>query len=238
HPLELTMAGESNLPLRFVRVKGRVGGAWQPWIDITTTPPATFDYDGYRASDCGNNGKIRLRAIDSVLMAARAGTWVALIDLVAENTRSLTDAGTFQASITVPVVVEVSGLTDIILSYAGTGDLVDTRSFCIYANNAVPESVDVTISSLNGTGQFALNGVVFGGTVPYSLEFDNAASGTSWQTVTEGAALTGQNVTGGALSALGGCSNVQLRLTAQAAQLQAAVTDSYADTITILVTPI
>ncbi len=150
-----------------------------------------------------------------------------MVSAAEDGTLGATSTGSLDVLVSIADRVQISGLDDIDLgAYSGSGELTGSDSFCVYRNGT--GLYDVEISSANadggafrmvsGTDNFLTYTVTFAGeAVSSGEEIEGAGHSTS--------------VT------CGGGTNTTLAVSVAEAALQGAVSGSYADTVTMVVSP-
>lgn len=157
-----------------------------------------------------------------------------------QGTVGATSTGSLDISVDVEDLVRISGLSDILLTFdvTGTGDISGTSTACIYRNGA-------GTYSLNATGDGASSAFTISNASPtptaiaYSVEWDDAVTGTAATAVSSGTPLTGQtgaNTVSDDCST-GGGANALVRVTVPRASLVAAPAGTYNGTLTLEIAP-
>ena len=168
-------------------------------------------------------------ALASALAGAATG-------VLAANDGSLGTSSTGDLGVTLAIAdrVQITGLDDIALgTYAGSGDLSGEALFCVYRNGtglydlkASSAHAEAGVFRAAGSGEF----------IDYAVKVDEDTDPSDGILVDSGTAETG--LTGHASATdCGGSNNASLQVSFSEADLQAASTSNYADTITLLVTP-
>lgn len=154
------------------------------------------------------------------------------IELYAANPSTSTIA------ITIPALVQISGLNDISLSPTNFSSLVTgNTTACIYTNNITPlGSYFITATSMNASaGAFR---VISGGKfITYSAYWNNTSSPTQTTVLSSGTKTAQQS--GGSSTSLscGGSANANFNISLSAAQVTGAAPAIYTDTVTLVVSP-
>lgn len=173
-----------------------------------------------------NTVSIITLTLPSLLMAATNGSLGA------------TSTGTVNVSITIPSLVQITGLNDITLSSTSSYPATGNTSACIYSNVASPlGSYYVTATSLNTSGtDFRVQD---GATdyIVYSAYWNNTSAATPTTALTSGT-KTAQQTGGSAVSlTCGGGANANFNISFSASQVEGAPAATYSDVVTILITP-
>jgi hypothetical protein len=151
-----------------------------------------------------------------------------------------TSTGDLEVSVTVPDLVWIQGLEDIVLLYVPGGAAVGTDSFCVYST--VAAGYDITISSLTSTGTttFTATGVaVPANTVSYGVKFDTDLDASDGADVTEALTIAGNLPAASGLPPTCGTDNASIEVTfLEPANLDAAPADTYDDTLTLFIEPV
>lgn len=183
----------------------------------------------------GVNARFDITLQASDLAAVTAGNYQAsfLIEGQGGVAGAELNSFTLTLNLTIDSLIQVSGLNDLLFPfYTGTGNLLQTDTFCIYRNSA--GTYQVTFSGSGTGGAFSLsNGVQ---ELPYQLTFND---GTGAIAVTAGTALTGrQNVfTANQSCDLGAADNATLEVTLLQADLNNAGNGNYSGILTLMVAP-
>ncbi len=139
-------------------------------------------------------------------------------------------AGTVDISVTIPTLIRIHGLSDILFTFDPGVTEAQEIDFCVSGNNAAGTYTAVLTS---GEGAFQLDNL--GAKLPYHAEFDGstAAAGTGDETYNTATASFGLN------GELGNCvtPNASLNVYVSAADLNGVGAGTYTDTMTITVTP-
>jgi len=140
--------------------------------------------------------------------------------------------GQSDISLSVSDRVQISSVNDVALgSYGGTGNLLGSSQYCVFRNGG--GSYQVTLTTDQGDYLVASGG---GATISFTAKVDDDADASDGQSLaynTSSTALVGSNS-----ATCGGADNAAVEVTFTEADLQAAATDSYSATMTILVEPI
>ncbi len=156
-----------------------------------------------------------------------------------QGTVGATSTGSLDISVDVEDLVRISGLSDILLTFdiTGTGDIIGSSTACIYRNGAGDYSLNATGSGASSA--FTIQNAAPAPTaIAYTVEWDDAVTGTAAAAVTSGTPLTGQT---GANTVTDDCSsggaNALVRVTVPRASLVAAPAGTYNGTLTLEVAP-
>ncbi len=141
--------------------------------------------------------------------------------------------GDLEITLDIDDLVQVSNLDDLYLgTFDGTADLSDTDTFCIYRNGA--GTFDITMSGDGGSSAFTLTDIPALNTVPYTVDFTNAATTTTMAT---NVALGGQANANTTSTTCGGTDNVSITVTVATADLASVPAGFYSGTLTMIVSP-
>lgn len=160
------------------------------------------------------------------------------LNVSAATDGSLGSTSTGQLDLDLEVLdsVEITQLTDIDFGQYGggdTGDINDGDSFCVYVNGGD----DYTITPSSSNGSFVLTGSNFADEIEYSVRFAGAATGASSVDATtyNTASATFQ---GSVKRDCDGSDNASLDVHIAEQEIRDSTTDTYADTLILLVNPI
>src|SRR5579862_4008452 len=161
-----------------------------------------------------------------------------VIFAASQGTLGTTSTGTINISITIPALIQASGLNDITLGSTSSFPATGSTTTCIYSNVASPlGSYFVTPSSLNTSGtDFRVkdSGSDF---IVYSAFWNNSSAATQTTTLTSGT-KTAQQTGGSAVSLnCGGGANSNFNISFSATQVQGAPAATYTDVVTLLISP-
>ncbi len=147
-----------------------------------------------------------------------------------------TSTGQLDLDLEVTDSVEITSLNSIDLgSYGGgdTGGINSGDAFCVYVHGG--DGYTITPTSSNGS--FNMIGTTGGDQIEYSVKLVGAASGAS-----SANSLTYNNststFTGSRLRDCGGNNNASVDISIQEQEIRDASTDTYADTLILLVNPV
>lgn len=155
-----------------------------------------------------------------------------------QGTLGTSSTGTVNVSITIPALVQITGLSDITLGSTSSFPATGNTTACIYSNVASPlGSYYVTAASQNTSGtDFRVkdSGTNF---IAYSAYWNNTSAATQTTALTSGT-KTAQQTGGSAVSlTCGGSSNANFNISFSASEVQGAPAATYTDVVTILITP-
>jgi spore coat protein U-like protein len=168
-------------------------------------------------------------ALASALAGAATGA-------LAANQGSLGTSSTGDLGVTLAIAdrVQISGLDDIPLgTYGGSGDLTGESLFCVYRNGTGLYDLEASSANADGTTFRASDGT---NQIAYAVKVDADTDASDGIPVASGEPETGLQGHDSATDC-GGSDNASLQVSFAEADLQAAPTSSYNDTITVLVTP-
>lgn len=141
-------------------------------------------------------------------------------------------------SVTVPALVQISGLSNIALTPANfSSPATGSTTACIYTNVISPlGSYYVTAASANPTtGVFRVtNGSAF---VPYSVFWNANSSPTQTLALSSGTKTVQQLGGNGSSLTCAGTPNANLNISFSSAQITGALAGTYTDTISVVISP-
>lgn len=180
------------------------------------------------------NAKVRIKVMisESALQTAPAGIYRSTYQIDGFQTGAGGQHTGFQNfEVTLPELVQISGLDDIFMRGEFNQNIVAKESFCIYRNHS--GGVAITSTSLNGANanKFRLRNVN-GDFINYKVAYKQQAR---FKNVKHGQAKTG--FVGSPIKDCGGGTNTELRIRVTAANTAGKPGGSYSDTLTILVEP-
>ena len=185
----------------------------------------------------GDNSELQMMIPNSELAKARAGRFHGKfrVGVIGGRSGTATKRKNIEFSINISQSVRISGLDNINLgTWAGRGDIVDKESFCIYSNNS-SAGYNVTVSSpqQDGTGNFRLANAGQTQFIAYKLLFSDRVGGAGTVVTNTSISSNGNN------SSLicGGRANAELTVKLSEINLRPARSNSYSDTITLLIAP-
>lgn len=155
-----------------------------------------------------------------------------------QGTLGATSTGTVNVSITIPSLVQISGLSDITLGSTSTFPATGSSGACIYSNVVTPlGSYYITATSLNSTGTNFRVKDSNTDYITYSAYWNNTATATQTTALASGTKSAQQ--TGGSAVSLtcAGTANANFNIGFSAAQIQGAPAATYTDVVTLLITP-
>ncbi|WP_115711825.1 hypothetical protein [Legionella sainthelensi] len=161
-----------------------------------------------------------------------------LVFAATQGTLGSTSTGTVNVSITIPALVQITGLSDITLGSTSSFPATGNTTACIYSNVATPlGSYYVTATSQNTSGtDFRVkdSGTDY---IVYSAFWNNTSAAAQTTALTSGT-KTAQQTGGSAVSlTCGGSSNANFNISFSASQVQGAPAATYTDVVTLLITP-
>ena len=186
----------------------------------------------------GNNSDLRMRLISTNLAQAKAGTYTGTFraGAIGGSSGTVVSTADFTATITIANAVQVSGLSNInIGTWAGGADKIAEGSFCVYSNTAgATYSISISSPNQDASSNFFLVNPGATASIPYGLQFtDNVSASTGTTVGATPISGAGNNSVPGC----GGIANAKLIVSILATDMQTAPTDSYSDTITLVVVP-
>ena len=168
-------------------------------------------------------------AVASALAGAATGALAAN-----DGTLGSSSSGDLGVTLAVADRVQITGLEDIALgTYSGSGPLTGSATFCVYRNGTGLYDLVATSANELAGGFVATDGT---NDIGYGVKVDADTDASDGVVVASGTAETGLAGHASATDC-GGSENASLEVSFLEADLQAAPTGAYADTITLLVTP-
>ena len=171
----------------------------------------------------------------NAITSMTAATLVAAsMNLFAASDGSLaaTSSGTTVLSLSVPNLVQISGLANVGLTgYVPGSDSTGSSDACVYSNAA--GNYYVTLTSTSG----AFNLTDGSNTIPYAVTWDDTPASTPSPDSVVYATKSGLQAGNASSTTCGGTPNASLAVTVNSADMAAKPAGSYSDTITILVSP-
>ncbi|MBL4680916.1 MAG: hypothetical protein JKY88_09355 [Pseudomonadales bacterium] len=230
-----TNTGSSRLQVSFEHRDIKEGTAFEGLSDNVYD---AHGHDGqFNKCKNGKNSELRLVINSAELSKARAGTYTGNFQFRVRGGSSGTKVRSRQISFTIDVAesVRISGLNNIPLgSWSGVGDLTGSETFCIYSNNAAAAyNVLISSSQQDGAGNFRLANGTLTSFINYSIRFADSALGAG---VAVGLLPLSGNGSNGQADC-GGVSNARLIVDLAEVDLVGSSSDTYSDTITLLVAP-
>ena len=153
-----------------------------------------------------------------------------------QGTLGTTSTGDVVISLTIPGLVQISGLSDIALTPIDTSvDASGSTTACIYSNSSTPGGYTINATSGNGgAGSFiTVNG---GNNLAYTATWDDGSGGGP-TALTSGTTLIGQTNADQTSTNCSGGSNATFAINFTAANMQAVPQGVYTDTVTLVVAP-
>lgn len=167
------------------------------------------------------------------IQAVTASALLMLFRLVDAANPSITTV-----SVSIPALVQISGLSDIALAPTGfASPVIGASTACIYTNIINPlGSYYVTASSASGSaGTFRVtNGTHF---INYNAFWNPSALATPTVSLTSGVKSTQQSGGNGSSLTCGGIPNANFNIRFTNTQVAGASAGTYSDTVTLLITP-
>ncbi len=202
---------------------------------VMTDGSQTGLVDGAAAcTDLDATVRVQVTVSDTTLETAEAGTYGNTFEVNAKQFGwDLLSTGFQGFQVTLPELVQVNGLDDIVM-FGDLGErIVGRDDFCIYLNHS--GTVQITTTSLNGAGnnEFRLNGLN-GEFINYRVGYRPIGSG-SWENVTHGQPAAGY--VGSRTRDCGGAMNTRIRVVVRNQDTVGKPAGAYRDTLTILVEP-
>lgn len=155
--------------------------------------------------------------------------------LISTSAMGATSTGQIDLDLQVLDSVEISALDDVDFgTYAGTdvGDINAGDAYCVFVNGGD----DYTITPTSSNGSFALDGVL-GDSINYTVKLAGAATGAaSASAVAYNAASA--TFSGSSARDCSSADNASVDISIAESDIRAASTDTYSDTLILLVSPI
>lgn len=166
-------------------------------------------------------------------LACCGGAFTALA--ATQGALDTTSTLTFQLQVVVAYTAKIQDLDDINLGvWTNQAQLQASDQVCVFISGGA--NYAITFDGTNQPGSFTLNNGA-GGTVPYEVAYDDTGAGSNYQVVTATTPLSGQTNASGTENCSGGL-NGTIRITTTKADMAAAgQSGSYADTLSVSVTP-
>lgn len=207
------------------------GNSWT-MTDYSKTGMLTGIVPG--ATDCNDpNANVRVKVVipNSSLQTATAGVYNSTYQVDGLQTGGGQYSGFQSFQVTLPELVQISGLDDVLLSGDFNQNIVAIENFCIFRNRS--GDVAITSTSLHGgsSNRFRLSDTN-GNIINYKVAFRQQAG---FRNVRPGRAKTG--FTGSSTKDCGGASNTDVRITVTSANTAGKPGGSYSDTLTIMIEP-
>jgi hypothetical protein len=216
---------------------------------LVPTSDETLSHDTYdshthlgqfrECETAGNNSQIGINISASELETKVPGDYIGhfRISGIGGESGSATDFEDFIVTITLGMaapMVRITGMDDVSLgSFNGSGDLVADENFCVYASETTYR-ISINSNSQDAGGNFFINGVTSGDSIPVSLYFADNGRGPG---IT---AVLNTPVVGSGDSSYEFCqggSNATMTFIVQEQDMREASTGDYLETFTFLVQP-
>lgn len=172
----------------------------------------------------------------TVLATVIAGLFSSAAMAATDGSLGSTSTGNIAIDLEILDSVEISALNDIDFGQYGgtdTGALNAGDAFCVYRNGGD----GYTITPTSNNGKFSLVGDTGADEIDYTVKLAGAATGAdSAAAVTYNSASA--TFTGSDARDCGAANNASVDISITEAELRAASTDTYADTLILLVSPI
>ena len=176
-----------------------------------------------------------MKTHNKVLATVIAGLFSSAALAATDGTMGATSSGQIDINLEVLDSVEITALNDIDFGQYGgtdTGDINAGDAYCVYRNGG--DGYTITPSSSNG--KFALVGVL-GDEINYSVKLNGAATGAaSASAVAYNSASA--TFSGSSARDCGATDNASVDVSVTESDLRTASTDTYSDTLILLVSPI
>ncbi|MEX2468204.1 MAG: hypothetical protein WD396_00475 [Pseudohongiellaceae bacterium] len=147
-----------------------------------------------------------------------------------------TSTGEINVDLEVTDSVEISALNDIDFGTYGGGDTGNINAgdgFCVYVNGG--DGYTITPTSSNGS--FSLSGSSFGDEIDYAVKLVGAATGADAADAVSYNSAS-ETFQGNVARDCGSADNAALDVSIEEDEIRAAATDTYSDTLILLVNPI
>jgi hypothetical protein len=157
-----------------------------------------------------------------------------------DGTLGTTSTGFVTVSITIPALVQISGLADITLNSVTTLPVTGSTQACIYSNVVTPSlgSYIVTASSTNASGtNFRVKDSAGPNFIVYSAFWNNTSAATPTTALSSGTSTTRQS--GGSATSVtcGGGKNANFNISFSPDQVESAAATTYTDVVQIIISP-
>jgi hypothetical protein len=232
-----TNTGNAKLAIQVEHRDIKDGNTWETLVDDVYGSHA---HNGqFKRCNNGDNSQLRITILSTALEQARAGSYGGLFTGTGQGGSSGTNTSSknFSATLNVAPIVRIDGLANVSLgTYSGGGDINVEESFCVYSNSDTA-AYDVTITSPNQdiSGDFFLLNGAATDLVAYTLYFkDNLTPGVGTQVLTAPIAGAGNN----SANDCGGSDNAKISVNVLDGDMSVVPSDSYSDTLTVLVAPL
>jgi hypothetical protein len=176
-----------------------------------------------------------MKTRNKVLATVIAGLFSSAALAATDGTMGATSSGQINIDLEVLDSVEITALNDIDFGQYGgtdTGDINAGDAYCVYRNGGD----GYTITPTSSNGKFALVGVL-GDEINYSVKLNGAATGAaSASAVAYNSASA--TFSGSSARDCGATDNASVDVSVTESDLRTASTDTYSDTLILLVSPI
>ena len=174
---------------------------------------------------------------NTLIATVIAGLFTASAGFAAtDGSLGATSSGQIDLDLEVLDSVEINALNDIAFGQYGGGDTGDINSgdaYCVYVNGGD----DYTITPTSSNGAFKLVGNSLGDEIQYSVKFAGAATGAASESAVSYNSAS-DTFQGDGARDCGSANNASLDVSITEAEVRAASTDTYSDTLILLVSPI
>jgi hypothetical protein len=176
-----------------------------------------------------------MKARNKVLATVIAGLLSTSAFAATDGTLGSTSEGRIDLDLEVLDSVEITALNDIDFGQYGggdTGDINDGDAYCVFRNGG--DDYNITPTSANG--KFALVGVL-GDEINYTVKLAGAATGADSASAVS-YSDTSATFSGSASRDCGSADNASVDVSIVESDIRAVSTDTYSDTLILLVSPI
>lgn len=171
-----------------------------------------------------------------IKLSAIAAAFFSVASAAQQGTLGPTSTGSVNISLTIPALVQISGLTDIALGTVnGPFPATGSTPACIYSNNSGNYTVTVTGSGTGGAFTVSGPSPATTSTIAYTATW-TAGSGAA-QSLTAGTKLSGLSGANTTSTNCGGSTNATFAISFSSANIAAAPAGGYSGTATILISP-
>jgi hypothetical protein len=173
--------------------------------------------------------------IGKALAVAAVATFAASNAFAAtQGTLGATSTGSLNITLTIDQLVQISALNDIALgNYTGGANMTGFDDLCVYSNIG---GYQITATGDDGSGGTAFQLIGAGATIPYAVEWADAAGAATGDAMTSGTVLTNQSGNLTTPNCDGG-NNARVRVTVNSTDLAAAPAQAYLGVLTLVVAP-
>lgn len=176
-----------------------------------------------------------MKTRNKVLATVIAGLFSSAAFAATDGTLGATSSGQIDLDLEILDSVEITALNDIDFGQYGGGDTGDINAgdaYCVFVNGAD----DYTLTATSANGKFSLVGVL-GDEIDYTVKVAGAATGAS------SAAAVSYNTASATFSGsgsrdCGSADNASVDVSITESELLSASTDTYSDTLILMVSPI